>query len=702
MIDRKKLITGHNVVLHGIDTSSPLTVGNGELGYTADVTGMQSLYDDYRELPLCTLSQWGWHTTPVSDARQSYTLDDVQMTEYDCLGRKVYYPKKKLPGNEAVYDWVRQNPHRLNLARIGLLYRGKEIRSEQLGDIEQTLDLYTGILTSHFTIEGAVVTVRTACAASADCLGFDIESALLESGDLCVEVRYPYGSPKISASDWEDVTHHYIETKAGADKALHVGHDAKADEASTTGADRALLVRHVLDADAYYTVLRTEEETTFSEDAAAIRVLPAAGANRMQLSVSFYKENEKAALQPPEVFAESTVWWKNYWEKGGVISFAGSKDPRAYELERRIVLSQYLMAVNSAGSQPPQETGLTCNSWYGKMHLEMYLWHEAWLPLWNHTDLLIGSLDWYVDHIEEARDNARRNAYAGARWPKMIASEGIDCPSAVAPLLVWQQPHIIFMLELAYRRNPSPEFLKRYWILIKETADFMADFVHFNEETGYYDIPSPVIPVQECHHPEDTVNPAFEVEYWAVTLKIARDWADRLHKTPEERWVKVGEHMAGLTEADGVYLAHAACPDTFKDYNRDHPSMLMAYGLLDGRADTNVMRATLDRVLACWNETSLWGWDFAVMAMTATRLGMPGLAIDILLKDTAKNRYVVSGNNWQESRKDLPLYLPGNGSLLLAIPLMAAGYPGCKQETPGFPKDGNWKVEYEGISPFFA
>lgn len=46
-----------------------------------------------------------------------------------------------------------------------------------------------------------------------------------------------------------------------------------------------------------------------------------------------------------------------------------------------------------------------------------------------------------------------RNGYKGARWPKMIATEGVDCPSNIAPLLVWQQPHIIYMHEMAYREK---------------------------------------------------------------------------------------------------------------------------------------------------------------------------------------------------------------------------------------------------------
>ena len=62
-IDRCKLVTRHNPILTQMDLESPLTVGNGELAFTADVTGMQTFYKEYKDtVPLCTQSQWGWHT----------------------------------------------------------------------------------------------------------------------------------------------------------------------------------------------------------------------------------------------------------------------------------------------------------------------------------------------------------------------------------------------------------------------------------------------------------------------------------------------------------------------------------------------------------------------------------------------------------------------------------------------------------------
>ena len=110
-IDRQKLISGHNPVLTEIATDSPLTVGNGELAFTADITGMQTLYEEYQELPLCTMSQWGWHTKPVSREKYNYTLDDLVMTEYvNREGRLLKYPQDKKVGNEDVYNWLRENP----------------------------------------------------------------------------------------------------------------------------------------------------------------------------------------------------------------------------------------------------------------------------------------------------------------------------------------------------------------------------------------------------------------------------------------------------------------------------------------------------------------------------------------------------------------------------------------------------------------
>jgi len=69
---------------------------------------------------------------------------------------------------------------------------------------------------------------------------------------------------------------------------------------------------------------------------------------------------------------------EQFWLSGAAIDLSNSTDPRAAELERRIVLSQYNTALHCA-PMPPR-TGLLFNTWYGKSHLEMHWWHGVHLP----------------------------------------------------------------------------------------------------------------------------------------------------------------------------------------------------------------------------------------------------------------------------------------------------------------------------------
>lgn len=157
------------------------------------------------------------------------------------------------------------------------------------------------------------------------------------------------------------------------------------------------------------------------------------------------------------------------------------------------------------------------------------------------------------------------------------------------------------------------------------------------------------------------------------------------------------ERLAFPTVRDGRYAAIAVEPFTTPT---DHPSMLMAYGFLpatDG-IDRETMARTFDWVRANWDWASTWGWDYPALAMTATRLGRPDDAIDALLLDVPKNRWLANGHNPQ--RANLPVYLPANGGLLAAVAMMAAGWDGAPgRRAPGFPADGTWTVRVEQVRP---
>src|SRR5262249_50481756 len=119
--------------------------------------------------------------------------------------------------------------------------------------------------------------------------------------------------------------------------------------------------------DTHYFVRAAWSDGAKLSETAPHQYLLSSPADRLELTAWFspqpiHDEAESVA----EIRSASADHWKNYWSTGGAIDLSGNDDPRASELERRIVLSQYVMAVHDAGSLPPQETGLAANSWFGK------------------------------------------------------------------------------------------------------------------------------------------------------------------------------------------------------------------------------------------------------------------------------------------------------------------------------------------------
>jgi hypothetical protein len=678
-IDRAALVRRHNPVLRRIDPLSPLSIGNGEFAFTADITGLQTFPAAYEKaMPLCTMSQWGWHSSPLNGLNPSR----LRLTGYDTHGRSVGYATSS-EGQIELFNWLRENPHRLHLGRIGFKLtsaNGREAQPSDITDAEQTLDLWTAAITSRFRFEGKAVTVKTSVHPGLDLLAVTIESELIEAGRLAVVFQFPYGSPSMNAADW---------TRPG-----------KHQTTSVAESTARVILKRSLDEDQYSVVIGWDGEASLSGSKAhTFELTPSRKQNRLEFVAAFSPNVLTGALpRATATHAASELHWRRFWNEGAAIELAGSRDIRAQNLERRVVLSQYLTAIQCAGSQPPQETGLTVNSWYGKFHLEMHWWHAAHFATWNRLPLLEKSLGWYETILPTARELARRQGYDGARWPKMVGPEGRDSPSPIGPLLIWQQPHPIAYAELCYLVRRDKATLNRYRQLVFETAEFMASFAFFDQGSNRYLLGPPVIPAQENHPPRETWNPTFELAYWSHGLEIAQRWRERLGMPRSARWDRVISQLSALPARDGVFLAHENCPQTFSERNRDHPSMLAAFGVLPGAGvDRDIMRRTLQRVLKEWKWETTWGWDYPMTAMTAARLGEPKLAIDALLMATEKNRYLPNGHNWQ--RENLPCYLPGNGGLLYAVAMMAGGWSGAPQaHAPGFPNDGSWSVRAEGLN----
>ena len=672
MIERDRLVRRFNPNLNKVDIHSPLTVGNGNFAFNCDVTGLQTLYDAYTGgCPVLTMASCGFHTCPNKEGGK-YSLSDLQMTEYDYRGRRVYYPVKETPGNREVYKWLRENPHRFNLARVRLMLDGRAISPDELSDIDQTLDMFTGILVSSFRIDRDKVYVTTAVGNS-DTVGVKIESPLLKER-LSVMIDFPYGSPDITGSDFGAEEKHT--TRLVNHTMLKIG-------------------ERQLDGDSYYCRINTVDMV--DEPGSHCVRLTSRDRQRIVFAMSFSKEKDD--IEPviyKEIIEESTLRYYSLWNRGAFIDVTESEDERADELERRIITSMYLSFAEDLGSLPPQETGLTCNSWYGKFHLEMHPIHSAYAALYGRGSLLEPSLEWYLKALPAAKENAARNGFKGARWPKMTGPEAVDSPSPIAPLLVWQQPHIIYMLWLLYLSRyrddrvevpeiPEEQFLKKYEEVIYETALFMSDLVFYNRYRDVYELLPPLYSVQEKGNPEEIKNPPFETAYFAFGLKTAAEWLKKLGRDVKN-FEEISEKMAKPYISGGLIQAWEGFDNTYTKLNLDHPSMLFSVGWLGEAIDKQTVLNSLERFKENWDFKSLWGWDFALLAMVYADLGEYEKAFDMLLYSSEKNTYVTSGQNAQVSRKDLPLYLPGNGSLLLAMTKLKS----CR----------GWYVKTEGMMPY--
>ena len=707
-IDRKEVVTRHRVNVDSTDIMASLTVGNGKFAFTVDFTGLQSFPSLYEKgVPLGTLSEWGWHSFPNTEG---YTFDET-LDNYDYYGREVPFSVQGrrpvgqaggfgggFPGrpsggatdefarSRGAANYFRENPHRLHLGIVGLDFFHKDdspVSAEEIGSIHQVLDPWTGEIHSSFTINDIPVAVTTYGHHDMDLVSARIKSSLIKDGSVRVKLNFPYGSAanRGTGCDW---------SQPGKHTSL-----------LSTGTNTALIQRQ-LDNTSYNVQLAWDGDAEIYEiETHYFYLVPEQGRSEFSFSCLFTPGNTESELPDFRSTASSSKQgWKEYWMSGGAVDFSGSTDPRAMELERRVVLSQYLTGVQSTQKYPPQETGLTYNSWFGKFHLEMHWWHSVHFALWNRAELLERSFDYYKDIESRARETAERQGFDGIRWPKMTCPSGVDGPSSVGSFLIWQQPHIIYMTELCYQVTGDEDLLRNYSDIVFETADFMASFAHYDSLNGRYLLGPPVIPAQERLPLATTVNPPLELAYWHWALNTAQEWRERLNMERKPEWDKVIDGLPPLAHKDGLYLAAESAPDSYTNtrYMGDHPSVLGAYGMIPSTplVDSVTMQRTFDYVMEHWNWTDTWGWDFPMTAMTATRLGMPDKAIDALLMDITTNTYLPNGHNYQN--QGLTIYLPGNGGLLSAIAMMCAGWEGGPAvDTPGFPKDGTWKVRWEGL-----
>lgn len=261
-------------------------------------------------------------------------------------------------GNADIATWLRENPHRINLGTIGLSFGNETVTESMLEDTHQELDLWNGVITSAFTYQGSSVEVQTRVDPESDTVAISVKSELLASRGLGIFFDFPYpvngkfNAPFVGAYN-ETEKHTTSLTTCGSKATIHHDLDTFEYDFTVEWAGKGKIVRP---SD------RSHRYTLMFEDA-----------DHVQLIANWSPQRHAHLATYDSIHSSSKSWWNSYWKKSAFVDLTQSGKEEATELQRRTILSQYLLAVNSASNLPPQESGLVNNGWYGKFHVRLPL-----------------------------------------------------------------------------------------------------------------------------------------------------------------------------------------------------------------------------------------------------------------------------------------------------------------------------------------
>lgn len=508
--------------------------------------------------------------------------------------------------NDQNYQTNRQYPFKYSFMQILLYDNDKLIDINNIKDVKQELDLYKGIVTSSFNYKEKINKTTSFIYQDHDEFNFKLQSGNL---NLTLKFNYPFY------------------TKNGYRLDILPNVLVKEDRITLLYDDKNSLSFKLKSSSKYQIV----ENTLIFDD------------NNVSFSLALDEIKEGKLLDE---------FWK--CDNGIIIDNE--------ELVKKMVLSKYLLHVNSTGIYPPQESGLTYNCWNSKFHLEMHLIHSLWNIYNNHVGDLVKSFDYYLSIMASSLKRASLNGYKGLRFPKMTGPDGEDSPSNIGPLLIWQAPHILFMLQEIYYLYNKENIIKKYEPLISGTIDFMISFLTLKDSK--YQMLDPLLEACESIPLDRCQNPSFELEYWRYTLERQPKIDTVLYGHQRYDYLDITSKIITPKEDDGIYLKTYGVIDKY-DLYKDHPTEGFLMSFFKSKiVDKEKMVKTIDYILKNMDLSSYWGWDFPFLGLSLLNCGEIEKSIEVTQLNTINNQYLYNGYN-TSPRDDLKAYLPGNGAFLI-------------------------------------
>ena len=506
--------------------------------------------------------------------------------------------------NDPNYQTNRQYPFKYSFMQILLYDNDKLIDINNIKDVEQELDLYKGIVTSSFNYREKINKTTSFIYQDHDEFNFKLQSDNL---NLALKFNYP---------------------------------------SYTKNGYRLDILPNVL--------VKEDRITLLYDDKNSFKLKSSSKYQIVENTLIFDDNNVSFSLALDEI--KEGKFLDEFWKCDNGIIIDNE------ELVKKMVLSKYLLHVNSTGIYPPQESGLTYNCWNSKFHLEMHLIHSLWNIYNNHVDDLVKSFDYYLSIMPLSLKRASLNGYKGLRFPKMTGPDGEDSPSNIGPLLIWQAPHILFMLQEIYYLYNKENIIKKYEPLISGTIDFMISFLTLKDFK--YQMLDPLLEACESIPLDRCQNPSFELEYWRYTLERQPKIDTVLYGHQRYDYLDITSKIITPKEDDGIYLKTYGVIDKY-DLYKDHPTEGFLMSFFKSKiVDKEKMVKTIDYILKNMDLSSYWGWDFPFLGLSLLNCGEIEKSIEVTQLNTINNQYLYNGYN-TSPRDDLKAYLPGNGAFLI-------------------------------------
>ncbi len=441
---------------------------------------------------------------------------------------------------------------------LDLIINGQMINRDNITDFRQYLDMRHAVFVTSFVHEGTTVTTKvralrhlphTALTEVTIEAGSDIDfichsvisapDHLREVDNLFAQINRPHVNiPLLSSVAQSPTGRHTVATSSS-----FVFDEDKHEE--------PIVIHEDWDANRHFALfhksLRAGESYTYSIVNSSIATAHVADPHNEAERLTIY-----AALEGRERLIQyHDKEWDKLWSSDIVIE----GDPESQRDVRNFMYHLYsFVRAGSGFSLSPM--GLSGLGYNGHVFWDTELWMYPPL-LMLHPEIARSLIDYRIDRIAAAQQNAKSHGFEGAMFPWESAEDGSE-QTPVWALTGPFQHHITADVAWAawsyYQVTKDQRWLEeRGYPLLVECATFWTSRVERNGP-GQYDIKN-VIGANEWE--ENIDNNAFTNAMAKIALKCAHDAAITLGKTPDPDWMHVADNIPILKFEDGVTRENA-------------------------------------------------------------------------------------------------------------------------------------------------